>query len=90
MKRLHIIAMILAITNLLLFVCCKSSGSSAKNKANQADTEMVCINGGVGAASCQISPGIKIGNDISVGCSVTCNEGSYACCGIGCYCIRNS
>lgn len=49
-----------------------------------------CYIGGVGAISCSISPGIEIlGFGITSGCSVTCRDGFYACCGITCTCEKD-
>ena len=46
-----------------------------------------CYNGGKGSASCSIEGGITIaGYGVSGGCSVSCHEGYYACCGIRCTC----
>ncbi len=34
-----------------------------------------------------IPAGIDINGETSVGCSVTCDEGYYACCGLTCKCL---
>ena len=48
--------------------------------------ELTCYKGGSGHAECKIEPGIKIGDFVTMGCSVSCQEGYYACCGIRCIC----
>lgn len=48
-----------------------------------------CYNGGPGANQCSIEAGITIvGNGVSANCSVSCNSGYYACCGIRCICVK--
>lgn len=50
-----------------------------------------CYAGGPGATECSISAGIEIaGVGVSVGCSVSCGSGYYACCSIKCRCIYGS
>ena len=50
-----------------------------------------CHSGGPGASACNTEAGVTIlGIEIKVGCSVTCNAGYYACCGLKCVCVRNS
>jgi hypothetical protein len=51
----------------------------------------VCINGGAGASQCSIGASVEIaGYGFSGDCSVTCNSGYYACCGIRCTCKKES
>ena len=51
----------------------------------------LCYNGGVGSLSCSIGTGIEISTfGISLECSVSCDSGYYACCGIRCTCKRKS
>jgi len=58
-----------------------SSGDSGYNP--------ICHNGGFGANSCSIGGGIDIaGYGVSLECSVSCNSGFYACCGIRCTCKK--
>ena len=58
-----------------------SSGDSAYNP--------YCHNGGLGADSCSIGGGVDIaGYGVSLECSVSCNSGFYACCGIRCTCKK--
>lgn len=47
-----------------------------------------CYSGGYNATSCSIDAGISIGGGVSLGCSVTCNSKSYACCGLECKCVN--
>lgn len=48
-----------------------------------------CYNGGPGSNACSIDGGIDImGQGISASCSVQCNTGYYACCGLRCTCIK--
>lgn len=49
--------------------------------------DLTCKTGGPGNLECKIEPGIKIGDFVSIGCSVTCREGNYACCGVRCACV---
>ncbi len=49
--------------------------------------DLTCHNGGPGTRECKIEPGIKIGDFVSIGCGVTCEEGFYACCGVRCACV---
>ena len=60
--------------------------SSAKELASVPADKVTCYSGGEGNESCKIAPGIKIGDFITVECSVTCREGYYACCGERCIC----
>lgn len=49
----------------------------------------VCYNGGPGSTSCSIGAGISIGQGgVSGDCSVSCQDGYYACCGIRCTCKK--
>ena len=48
-----------------------------------------CFAGGPGAVSCSLSAGASGGGvGGSAGCTVTCGDGYYACCGGGCKCIK--
>lgn len=47
-----------------------------------------CLSGGPGALSCSISGGINTDFGVSFGCSVTCKDTEYACCGFGCKCKK--
>lgn len=46
-----------------------------------------CYNGGRGSLSCEIPAGIELPGGVSMACSVSCKEGYYACCGLGCVCL---
>ena len=60
------------------------------SSGNDTSYNPYCLHGGVGAAACSIAGGIEIlGYVASVDCSVTCNSGYYACCGIRCTCKPN-
>lgn len=48
--------------------------------------ETICYNGGPGNKSCSIAAGVEINGSTSIGCSVTCIDGYYACCGLSCIC----
>lgn len=48
-----------------------------------------CHNGGPGSNACSIDGGIEImGQGVSASCSVQCNTGYYACCGLRCTCVK--
>lgn len=48
-----------------------------------------CVSGGWHSTSCSIEKGTTIVNvGISTGCSVSCESGYYACCGIKCTCKK--
>lgn len=60
--------------------------SDAKPK-RKVTSDSSCITGGPGSTSCSIEAGIEIlGCGVSVGGSVSCSSGKYACCGLGCNC----
>lgn len=49
-----------------------------------------CYNGGRGARACSIAGGIEVvKGGFSAECSVECDPGYYACCGIHCRCYPN-
>lgn len=48
--------------------------------------KMKCVAGGVGASSCYV-PYAVTENGTTAGCSVSCSEGFYACCGVRCVCV---
>lgn len=60
---------------------------AAEEAASEKDGKMFCKYGGPGASACEIPAGIDINGETSFSCSVTCIEGYYACCGIGCKCL---
>ena len=48
-----------------------------------------CFAGGVGSNACSIDAGIEIlGVGVAGGCSVSCNQGYYACCSMTCTCVK--
>lgn len=50
-----------------------------------------CHSGGKNSSQCSIDAGITIlGFGVSIGCSVTCNSGYYACCGLRCTCKKEN
>lgn len=52
-----------------------------------ASGKATCLSGGEGANSCSVDAGIDIlGVGVTTSCSVSCNDGYFACCGVGCYC----
>lgn len=55
-----------------------------------AEKDPECRTGGRGSASCRIAPGVDIGGTRTIGCSVTCEDGYYACCGLRCTCKPES
>ena len=93
MKRLHIVILALVVLNLALFA---NTTAQTETPTSPAQTERTpapvdsngCAFGGRGASSCNIAPGILLSNgSTTIGCSVTCNEGYFACCGASCTCI---
>ena len=74
MKR---VMLLLALSNAVLFavISCKNEQTAIADKET-ATTE--CYSGGNGTRHC---------GETSVGCSVTCDEGYYACCGLTCKCL---
>lgn len=49
-----------------------------------------CFAGGPRAVSCSLGAGVGIGGATGdASCTVTCSDGYYACCGVGCKCIKN-
>lgn len=45
-----------------------------------AQGEPTCVSGGVGSTGCSLEAA-------GISCSVTCAEGYYACCNLGCRCV---
>lgn len=49
----------------------------------------ICVTGGVGSTQCSIEGGASVsGYGVSIGCSVSCGEGYYSCCGLRCTCKK--
>jgi len=95
--------MIISIVCLLVFAAGVSSYAYyrshvivVKNSLVQVNVEALtsgedhhCYSGGEGSSACSIDAGIEIlGCGVSSACSVSCKDGYYACCGIGCRCIK--
>lgn len=57
---------------------------------SSGENDPYCYSGGKGSSSCSIDGGITIlGCGVSVACSVSCQNGYYACCALSCDCIKN-
>lgn len=57
----------------------------------RGESSPFCYAGGEGSMSCSIDAGIEIlGVGVAGGCSVSCNNGYYACCSLRCTCVKNS
>lgn len=81
----------LIILNLALFAASVEATPIDSLESNQSalaisQDSVICISGGPGASSCQVLPGMQIGEGVTVGCSVNCISGYFACCGIKCEC----
>lgn len=84
--------LVLVVLNIAVFAyASEGSDTIAVAEAVATDTTatMECFSGGPSSPSCSVPSGIKIGNETSVGCSVSCMEGYYACCGVRCICLPN-
>lgn len=84
-------AVVLAISAFICFNPKKEISFCDENVEALADGESApfCYSGGHGAMSCSIEGGIQIlNNGVSTKCEVSCRDGYYACCGIGCKCIE--
>ena len=95
-KLFSIVGAVLTMVAVLTFVYVKNERNKdllfVANIEALADVELsICIAGGEGASSCEIGGGLDVvGYGVSVACSVTCDNGYYACCGLGCKCIKNN
>lgn len=103
-KYYLIIAMLAAVNIVLSVGCAKSSNerigqnedvtaladgvTEETDESTGADKKVTCLSGGIGATECKIGGGHKIGDIITEGCSISCGEGTYACCGERCVCIE--
>lgn len=88
----------LLVANLAIYACTSQDEQSVPKGETIAEEsgvtdimdipveKLTCHTGGPGKAECKIEPGIKIGDFVSGGCSVSCYDGYYACCGIRCIC----
>ncbi len=95
MKKVFIATVIIIISVCFVMVFAQYVGNKPSSmtllnvEAISADENPFCYNGGVGASQCSIEGGITILNfGVSANCSVTCNSGYYACCGIRCTCKK--
>lgn len=84
MKKLYLAIALLAVVNVALF----ADETQPTTQENEVTGKVTCVNGGYGASACSISKGHKIGDIVTAGCSVSCAEGAYACCGERCICIK--
>ena len=64
----------------------KAEAENIEKIMNTPRDKVICKNGGENTKSCNIEPGIKIGDVLTIECSVTCMDGFYACCGQRCIC----
>ena len=101
-KRLVYIVAALLVANAALFMAssCSKSATTAAVKSEEAKIEEIahnpkelaerhdteCYYGGKGSKSCSIPTGIEMKGGVSIECSVSCNDGYYACCGLSCIC----
>ena len=94
MKKVFIAIVVLVMATLISalvnFVETKPSSMTLLNvEAISSDENPFCYNGGEGSSGCSISGGITIlSYGVSAQCSVTCNSGYYACCGVRCTCKK--
>ncbi len=88
MKKSLMLIAALAAANLILLACRSESGSAeaASGTPTAAADTVTCVYGSPGATTCSIDPGVHTPEGISPGCSVSCGEGYYACCGMTCTC----
>lgn len=63
----------------------------ANTEEGEEELNPFCHSGGKGSSQCSIDAGTEIlGYGVSMGCSVTCNSGYYACCGLRCTCKKEN
>lgn len=84
MKKMYLAIALLAMVNVALF----ADGTQPTTAESEETEKVTCVNGGEGASACSIDKGHKIGDIVTTGCSVSCGEGTYACCGERCICIK--
>lgn len=92
-KRLLIVSLMVAfMSSVLLYVDSKRMTSFVDSNVNalaESESGRYCYSGGPGSNSCSIAAGIEIlGCGVTEGCSVSCNDGYYACCVLQCTCIE--
>ena len=94
MKKIYALiaaVVVLAAASVAVIICPDRSDSLfyANIEALAQVENGYCYNGGVGASQCEIEAGINIaGFGVSGTCSVTCESGDYACCGVRCICVK--
>lgn len=101
MKKIYYLIAILVAVNLgLLGVSCTKLFEKKMNQAmdteNQLYQETVfgnggapnCFRGGKNHSTCKIEDGFDLNGrgDLTTECSVTCEEGYWACCSYACHC----
>lgn len=87
MKPNLLVIVLLLCANLALgLLACSGSQQGDGEQTASGDDAITCYYGGPGNESCEIAAGIDIDGGISTSCSVTCEEGFYACCGLECRC----
>ena len=82
---------LLFIANLALFLIssCKTD-TEAEKVTTETTATAQCYSGGPGTSTCEVPAGIDINGETTIGCSVTCDDGYYACCSLRCICIPES
>lgn len=96
MRATHIIAF-LCLANVAIFAYGESETGNVGNDSIAAVDSLAvpsdslppvteCLAGGPGSNYCIVPAGVDINGGVTGGCSVTCSEGYYACCGIRCIC----
>lgn len=101
MKKIYYLIAILVAVNLgLMGVSCTKSIKKTYEEGFEAESELYqetvfgkggapdCYTGGKGKSTCKVEAGIDINGrgDLTTECSVTCNEGYWACCSYACHC----
>lgn len=84
--------LVLVVLNIAVFAYASEGNDTtavAAVVAVDSTATMECFAGGPSSPGCSVPAGIKIGNEITGGCSVSCMEGYYACCGVRCICLPN-
>lgn len=83
-----LVALICANVSVVLMAQNEGADVGVEALNNDDDPYKDCFSGGFGASECSIKAGADLGElGTSVGCSVTCVPGTYACCGIRCVCV---
>lgn len=94
-----ILAAVLMVANVAIYSCTSADTKDLSAESQPAEAsgvesindiprdELTCYTGGKGEKECKVEPGIKIGDFVTTGCGVTCEDGYYACCGVRCICM---